>query len=74
MWHERKPASAMATARSNGRTVFDNHLRSGESMWLAMITAVLVESLVQRGSEVDLREQEMRLQNWRLCRLSPALF
>jgi adenylate cyclase len=38
------------------RTVFDNHLRSGESMWLAMITAVLVESLLQRGFDVDLRE------------------
>ena len=38
------------------RTVFDNYLRSGESMWLAMMTAVLVESLLQRGSEADLRE------------------
>ena len=31
------------------RTAFDDYLRSGEIMWLAVATAVLVESLLQRG-------------------------
>ena len=38
------------------RTVVDDYLRSGEVMWLGVATAVLVESLLQRGSEADVRE------------------
>ena len=38
------------------RTVFDDYLRSGEVMWLGVATAVLVESLLHRGFEADVRE------------------
>ena len=38
------------------RTVVDTDLRSGTVIWMGVVTAVLVESLLQRGSEADVRE------------------
>ena len=38
------------------RTVFDTYPRSGEVIWLGVATAVLVESLLHRGFEADMRE------------------
>ena len=38
------------------RSVVDTDLRSGSVIWLGVVTAVFVESLLQRGSEADLRK------------------
>ena len=38
------------------RTAFDHYFRSRELIWVGATTALYVESLLQRGSEVDLRE------------------
>ena len=38
------------------RSVLDDYLRNGEFMWLAVATAALVESLLQRGTEADMQE------------------
>ena len=56
------------------RTVFDEYLRSGQFMWLASVTAVLVESLLQRGTESDLREARAVIAKLRPCQPSPDSF
>jgi adenylate cyclase len=38
------------------RVAFDDYQRQGQFMWLAAVTATLVDSLLQRGSQADLRE------------------
>ncbi len=38
------------------RVAFDDYQRQGQFMWLAAVTATLVDSLLQRGCEADLRE------------------
>jgi adenylate cyclase len=38
------------------RSVLDDYLRGGEFMWLAVATAALVESLLQRGTGTDRKE------------------
>ena len=57
MWRVSEPACGDCDgAIELARTVLDHYLRSANSMWLAVTTAILVESLLQRGSEADLTE------------------
>jgi class 3 adenylate cyclase len=41
------------------RSVVDHHLRSGGFFWLATATSVLVETLLLRGGEADLKEAQI---------------
>jgi adenylate cyclase len=43
------------------RTVVDSLLGSGEALWTGLATAVLVESLLHRGSDADLRDAQVAI-------------
>jgi adenylate cyclase len=38
------------------RNAFDSYLQTGDFMWFGAVSAILTESLLQRGSEADVRD------------------
>ena len=54
------------------RITSDTYFRSGELMWLGAATAVLVESLLQRGSEADVREARTAIAKLAALPLEPG--
>ena len=55
------------------RRVFDAYLRSDEFLWLGVATSVLVESLLQRGSEADVREARAAIARFAAAPVEPGV-